>query len=338
MRAKINRVFEEEWITSAPFKKDLLEQGLIDIGLSAETIKQCKQELTESERRAQHETLLAMWNDPRYRRYRRGSINTGRTTDFPTEEELEDFNRAMIWVAHQSDGYYGTLYVKWLVESLKRILGFRELRTERLETSEVKIPLFKFNSPNIKGSEVIYEESESEETKEAYGLSILGTGLGTTRTIFFSCSNVLSSRDGANKLVYTPITLQNSLIGVYEKEKKVREFLRTELVVKDDRMELDIGVDELSQEEFLEGIQLVENKGKYYKLSGDRTNSVHTFKEALKIVQKFQMEVGFSAFNLKYTCKAQLSRNREVKLEFKLPAGYDYQIKKIMGGLGVLWT
>lgn len=349
MKAQLVSVFHEDWTERVALNPHQFEHSLKQMGLSKELVHKYQQELAEATRDIHHQSLVAKWNDPRYERYRNRAnrlvnndwgVDLGRRGVFesgPTDEELQDFEREMTGVAHYSDGEHATRFVNRVAGALKRILGLIDQRTEGEQFEEIKVPLFKFQSPDVPGSEVVFEESQSEELTDSYALSVFGTGMGTTRTIFFSHSNVLESRDGAYKLAYTPINIRKVLVGVYEKKRRVHQFLRTESVFNEES-ELEIGVDELTQAEFLERIQPVAPKGRFYRLSGDRTSSVHAFIEVLKVVQDFKWEVGVKAFNLDATCKAQISRTREVKLEFKLPAGHDYQMKKIMGGLGIMWV
>lgn len=339
MEAIISNLQEEEWITSA-LKDDIhLKNGLAEIGLSEEIIKKCSQQLAESKIKREQEILIRQYNAGRHFSYRNNERhdrykNVG-LSDF--DRDLMPFQIKKRDYANWTDGEYATNFFESLSTELKRILGFLDLKVEKEEFKEIKIPLFKFNSPQCKGSMVVYENTNTQRIKNAYDLSILGTGLGTTKSLSLSFTHSFTSCDGVYLLIFVPVTIKNSLIRVYERGKLTRKILRTEWVINESNKVIDnVGCEELSREEFLQSIEPVKSLTKY-PLSKAPSNSNPTYKILLNGSEEFNYQVGISAFNLSGNCKANISRSHDVKLEFKLPPGHDYQVNTIMNDNGIWW-
>lgn len=340
MEAIITNLREKEWITSALTDDILLKNGLAEIGLSEEIIKKCSQQLAESKIKQEQEILIRQYNDGRYSSYRNDERHSRfKNADLSNfDKDLLSFKIKKRGYANWTDGEYATNYFELLSTELKRILGFLDLRIEKEELKEIKIPLFKFNSPQCKGSMVVYENTNTQRIKNAYDISILGTGLGTTKSLSLSFTHSFTSCDGVYLLIFAPVTIKNSLIGVYERGKRTRKILRTEWVIDESSKVIDnIGCEELSREEFLQSIDPVKSLRKY-PLSKAPSNSNPTYKILLNGSEEFNYQVGINAFNLSGNCKANISKSRDVKLEFKLPPGHDYQVNTIMNDNGILWN
>lgn len=339
MQAVIHNIWTESWDDRAHFDDELRARGLRELGLSENQIHEIEEKLDERRGTAQHESLVDRWRDPRYQLYRRGSRSTGDETFFeaPTPGELRAFEKEIRDRRHKWDAEHARVYLEKLRDVFQSLLGFITLKVEETKTIERKVPLFMLHAPNVHGSEVLYQDTQSEEQSQSYALSILGAGLGQTTNMQFSISSTLVSRAGAYKRVYIPITLQTSLVGVYEKEERVREFGRLEYVVPSTRA-FEIGVEEMTREHFMEFAGPGSDDVRAYRLAGDPQGSVHVFKTSLGATKEIALDVAVEAFNTKATSKVQLTRNTEVSLEFKLPSGFDYEMRPILGGLGIVWA
>jgi hypothetical protein len=338
MKAKIINKNHSDWYSSAAFNEAMLLQGLHEIGLENSTIEECVKGLINFKKEENDRILLEQFHDPRYlRHYREGGfgLDLDRVKDKDYLTQLEEFKRNNSLLRYHSDGEYANGYCKSVIDKLKELLGFIEFRVEEYELIDLKLPIFKFNSPNIKGSEVIFETSDTHSEKNDCTFSIFGTGLGDTKSISLSFSNTFESRDGAYKLVFIPIKIKNSLISLYEKGKIKKQFIRSELHENEIGEYYEIGIDSMDKNEYFKLIEPIKTKRKF-KLSGDKTPSKHTYKETINSSEAFSYEIGINAFKLNGNCKVNISRRREVKLELKLPTGNDYVLKEIMNGFGII--
>jgi len=127
-----------------------------------------------------------------------------------------------------------------------------------------------------------------------------------------------------------------SLIGVYENGVRTREFGRLEYVVPSAN-EVEIVIEVLTREDFLALAGEPGSNARVYRLAGDTTDSVPTFTEELTATTEVTLEVGAESFGTKATSKVQLTRNRGVSLECRLPSGYDYEMRPVLNGFGIVW-
>jgi hypothetical protein len=326
MNARIINTKEIGWIDLALSDHRVLFNDLNNIGIHENTINEFIKTLEADE---EHIKSMIDWN---YRYH----LNE--------EKEADKGHNRIRHFRNKTDGYTDEIvestineYHKSWFDSLKELIGLREQRIENEEIIEVKMPLFKFNSPSIRGSEVVVKSTDTIKTNNNYTLSIIGTGLGITRSFDLSISDTFSSCDGAFKLVFVPIKVRNRLIGIYDNRanKQLNKIIRTELLDYNKDECFTIGIDEIGRDEFLKNIEPVTTKIKR-KYSGDKTCAKHTFSEKFNSIDAFNYEIGINAFNINSKCKANISYSKEIILEFKLPTGYDYEISQIMNGLGIL--
>lgn len=330
MSTKICDIYEKEWIESALNDKNVFINGLTELGLSNETIIKCSKQLINDEIKVQKDILNQQYNDKRYTRHRR-DIHTN------YDQNLIEFELKKKHTHRRTDGEYAEQYFETRMNKLKNILGFLDLRKEDEVLTEVNIPLFKFNSPMSKGSMVIYERTDNRENKNIFNLSVLGTGLGITRGFSLSFAQSFTSCNGEYLSIYIPVTLRNSLIGVYENGVRIKNIIRTELVVdKDNNLSASVGCEKQSSKDFFNDIQPIQFLAKY-PLSTAPSDSDPKIKISLKSSKEYNFQFGIKAFNLNGNCNVVISKCREIKLEFKLPPGQDYQVSSIMYGNGILW-
>ena len=335
MRGKVIDVREQEWALTAAHSDDAFIQGLSDIGVPSDDLKRCMDALHTAKREADHDDVLAKWNDPRYSEASGFDVLE---RNVPTDKQLNEFRQSISFKCRHSDGEYASRYFDVMVQKVKEILGIVRLETECEKEDEIEVPIFWLHSPNIKGSEVIYEETESKKISNSYRVGFIGTALGKTRSISFSSSTLARSNDGDYKRIFMIAKIKNALISVVSAGKCVNRILRTELAYPCDKLDIEFGIDEITREEFITSNLIPKRIGKRYKLSGDHSGAVHSFKEIWKTSRKKEIEFGINAFNLQSVLKGDLERDIDVKFEYRLPAGTDYEVKKIYNGFGILWN
>jgi hypothetical protein len=337
MQVDVQSVFTKSWNEAALFDAQLLVRGLSELGLSATQIGKIESGLSDARQEAMATTRLNRYRDPRYRIYRDRGLTRGNSPfDTPTEEDLRAFESTFRGRHHKWDADHAGVYVDMLRDALKHLMGWLTLKVESTHTAERKVPLFMLHSPPTHGSEVLYQETLSDLDLASYELTVLGQGLGATSSVTFSVSHTLTSRDGAYKRVYVPVMLQTTVVGVYEEGVRTREFARLEYLPT--KQQFAIGVEELTRDQFLEVVGSTSGERESFRLSGDPQGAIHTFKRALGATGKVSIKVGIEALNIKTTGTVELSRNKDVSLECKLPSGFDYEMRPVLGGLGVLWS
>ncbi len=344
MRGKVIHVEDKEWASTAARSDNAFIQGLSDIGVPSDDLNRCLDALYAAKREADTEELIAKWNDPRYHHSGRKSITdldfevTGRNV--PTNKELKEFEKSLSHKHHYSDGEYATRYFDIVAQKIKEILGIVRIEKESEKEDEVKVPIFWLHSPSIKGSEVIYEETKSQQISNSYRLGFIGTALGATRYISYSSTNSAVSSDGKYKKVFIRIKIKNTVLSVIHagSGKCLNRVLRTELADPGDKRNTSFGIDEITREEFITADIIPKEVGKRYQLSGDHTADIQSFMETWETSRKMSIELGINAFNLQSLLKGDLERYMEVKLKYRLPAGFDYEVKEIYNGFGILWN
>lgn len=319
MKGDIVRIEELDWFESSSIDNILLNIGLAKIGLSASENKQYNK-LNEGVKMKGFASYT-----PPYHRHIDDAEVAGLA---PTRSGglINEFDLS------------GAEYKKSLIDFIKEKLGTLVFEKQKEVFVNSLIPIFKFNSPKIDGCEILYENSTSATVKSSFNMTVFGTGFGKTHKIKFSSTNSFLCTNGSFKLVYIPIKLKCSLMSIVDKKGKTRnEFIKTELNLNKEDKHLNIGIKEINFKEFIEGVGNEEYTNNYL-LSRDKTDTVHTFQEVYSKVEDFNYQIGVNAFNINSFCDTSIGRENDIVLKFKFPAGRDYQVKKIMNGLGLYLT
>lgn len=226
---------------------------------------------------------------------------------------------------------------KTFIDLIKEKLGLLVFEQDGVYIRKEKIPLFRFNSPRVEGSEVRFESHNGGTLDSSYQLTFFGTGFGKTKKIDFSMSNSFVCPCGAFKQVFLPAEVEVRLMSAYDRNGVFKKhFLQTELLRPSVENPFNIGIENLTEDEFLTGIAPV-TESRNYLLAGDKPGSVHSFEERYSKVENYGFRTGFTIFDMEAISSARISRNNEVILKYKLPSGSDYRVKKIMDGMGLWW-
>lgn len=323
MKAYIDKIEKTKWFELAPFDDNLLYNGLHTIGLSENEIKQYNKEIVNIRIRQFTKSM------PEYNGVAGATL--GGISGFLIGGPAGIIDRKNWDLKTEIEAKYQ----KNLIDFLKEKLGVLVFEIEQETIIDSLIPIFKFNSPKIDGCEILYESSTSETLKNSFNVTIFGSGLGNTHKVKLTSTNSFRCTNGSYKLVYIPIKLKSSLICIVEKNGKLKNrFIQTELDIKQSNKYFDIGIKEIDKQEFLKDIKTEEETKNYYLLE-DKTDSVHIFQEIYNKVEDFNYKIGINAFNINAFCDMSISRENEIVLKYKLPAGRNYQVKKIMNGLGL---
>ena len=258
---------------------------------------------------------------------------------------------------------------------LKKLLRKREYRIEDSVIAQVKVPLFRLHSPKVKGSKVIYEEAQSKETEVTWAVTILGTGMGATQSFGVRYAASFESTNGICKLIFAPVSIQVSLIGVYQRGKCLAKGLRTEMIGEKNETKINRGIAQLPEGACLqsigngEDVRTIENRrdaphiwGRFFRklrkllpvvatataipgapdvevfpLLEDFTDSIATYERSWMSDDNYEVNLGVEGFNMKASSRADITLKRAISLKFELPAGHNYRLRFLKDMHGLAW-
>lgn len=220
---------------------------------------------------------------------------------------------------------------------LKTIFKIYDYRVEQTITKQVKIPLFRFSSPQITGSKVTYREMESEQTEGGWSISVLGTGMGATQTFKVKHSAEFESTNGAYKLIFVPVTLQISLVSIYMGSECVGRGLRAEMCTMKGEYSFNKGIASIPESIGSQDIPQEDVEGHLFPLAEDTSGGIATYTQTWVDANEISVMIGIEAFDIKGSSKAVIKQERELELKFALPTGRNYLLKPIKDGHGLVW-
>ena len=208
---KINDIQKKEWFELASFDDNILKDGLLEIGLTKNEISKIKSQFGNYKKENLPEEIVKPSQGENI-----GPAGVGVAC---TASALGCTASAIARGACLVGGSLGYLFdlkkkedkefelKNKLSDFLKERLGFLKFETKSEIVINVKIPLFKWNSPMVEGSEILYETKNTESLDNTFGLTIFGLGLGKTYKLSFSSSNSFICSNGSFKQIYIPVAL-----------------------------------------------------------------------------------------------------------------------------------
>lgn len=225
---------------------------------------------------------------------------------------------------------------KGLVRTVKRMLGFRESRVENTKTKTEYIPLFVFSAPPVPNSLVTYREESETEKKVNWvvSVSVPSVGFGTGRDFQVKGSCSFECKGGESKMVYIPVTLRISSIGIYRKGKRIRDGKVRITVVRNrygsiNRIPKDCDIKRFKKSpQIASRFPLTKIKASDFGEYGDQWIKSHPT----------SFQIGINLFGVQTALSASIRLKRQVGLTYRLPGGRNYYLHELVDTNGIAWV
>src|SRR5690606_10477508 len=140
-------------------------------------------------------------------------------TDRSIEEFLADYSRLL------DTG----LPEPTLVLRINQMLGRHRIVEKRVVRERLRVPLFRFSAPRVRGARVEYSEASGTKAKGRWWARIFGVGTGGSQEVSYETEHCYAAAHGQCKLIYVPVPLRIAEVDVYKDGVKVGEGLRAEV-------------------------------------------------------------------------------------------------------------
>ena len=202
---------------------------------------------------------------------------------------------------------------------------------------DIIIPIFKLHSPNLRNSKVTYEEAKEFQKAESWSVTILGFGTGNSQVFRLVSTSEFSSKAGACKLVYLPVTLQLTSLKFYRGNKFLRSVLRVEPSPKHENENMNCGVKRQQKAACRPDRCSIIGSSEVYPLAEELPSSICTYSTQWSSKTEQRFSTGVEAFKLKGLCQATVRREATITLTFDLPGGHDYRMFQLKEPDGLVW-
>jgi len=217
---------------------------------------------------------------------------------------------------------------------MKELLGSRRTVEDEVSHETVRVPLFRFAAPQVRGAMTQYSERDVRTEGGYWWLKVFGIGTANSQELTYSADRTYVAEDGQCKQVFVPVRIRVARVRVIEDGVEVGRGIRASVVVPKAKTQSVVrarGVRNMSPghcsapdsspEETLD-----------YQLAGDAGNP-HRVQHAwatdvvreISLRLKDKVEIG---------PVVRVSRRRMMVVDLTLPPGHDYLGHR---GVGRLW-
>ncbi|HET9225508.1 MAG TPA: hypothetical protein VFR31_02490 [Thermoanaerobaculia bacterium] len=220
---------------------------------------------------------------------------------------------------------------------LSHLIRRFEYEVEKEKLVWIKVPLFKLHSPACEDAKVSYIEGQATDTEVGWQVKFFGVGMGRTRTIRAACIAEFYSCGGQCRQVFVPVQLRVQQIGVYKDGVLMSRGLRAELADPSNEDALRKRGFEDRPEEHCANEVSGTFKTEEFFLAGAKGGPPVLFQRSWTSDIARDVELGLKVFGIYIQPLANVRRERQLKLEFELPCGRDYQLCSSPGGIHWRW-
>lgn len=226
---------------------------------------------------------------------------------------------------------------KRLINLLKEFMGVRKCKIEKTKTKTIKVPLFTFGAPSVDRSKVIYEEKTDFAETRGWVVSLVvpGIGMGSSQEFKTTFACQFSCECGEFKTIFVPVRIRVSKLGIYERGTRVDDGgLRITAEGGKSARNYRRGI-ESCKEADCRGF--LESEVNEFLLSGNKKKNISKYTDQLSRAEPIDISIGLDILGVKTALQARVSLQKEIKLEYDLPGGYDYQLYQLKKQLGIGW-
>jgi hypothetical protein len=222
-----------------------------------------------------------------------------------------------------------------MVERINELLGRRRQVEEEVWNEMIKVPLYRFSAPRVKGATVLYSEGEEIAERSSWVVKVFAVGTGHSRELQVTHTRTYAAEFGACKQVFVPVKLRVARVAVFDRDRLLSRGFRAEVAVpkgKDQLSLRDRGCDNLPATAGRDGVDADYFDTVTHLLAGDTTKSVHRDERSWR--SNIGRDVSLHLKNIvEVGPLVRVQRVRRLSLLFALPAGHDYRGYVSRGGL-----
>jgi hypothetical protein len=218
-----------------------------------------------------------------------------------------------------------------LRQRFANFLDRRSFKVEEVTECEIRLPLFLLAAPEPKGCATSFKTASMEARSLAWGIRILGTGLGGDAFVKVTSSYKFAAGAGERKLVFLPMKVTLARVAILEGDwivGQTNQVVASECVpgTNPGLLLLDAGA-ELSTGSPIST----------YPLAGDTIGGISTYEEKYESNTATKVTAGLTAFKTEVSFEAEVSLTREVVLSIELSGGFDYSMLRPADAEGIAW-
>jgi hypothetical protein len=209
-----------------------------------------------------------------------------------------------------------------------------------------KIPIFKLHLPEQERgnkldkecrSRIKFNEKITILQKRTLSFKIFGIGMGDTHTLKIECSAEDVAEKGQCKIIYIKIPIRITKVTVSEGKNPSKNILRAEVDSSASIITFRNGSQTCKEKECKEDLNLADYPIDFFPLAECDPGSVHHYERTKECGNTDEIEIGIKAFGIKTFMTVQIERDREYKLQYDLPGGYNYLSFSLKGYDGITW-
>jgi hypothetical protein len=223
------------------------------------------------------------------------------------------------------------------IDRINELLGLRRVLVRETVEDWIKVPLYRFGAPPVKGAVVSYTEADSSTEESGWSLKVLGIGTGASTELKVAQTRKFVAEHGTCKQVFVKVKLRVEHIAVYEGVRHVGNGIRANVAIpKKKNPDLALrgrGCDTLVTELCRSGEADDRDNPLDFFFAGDASGVIHTDERSWEINVAKEVSTKLEKL-LNVGTLVKVKRLRRLALEFKLPAGHDYSG---FMGKGALW-
>ena len=239
-----------------------------------------------------------------------------------------------------------------VVSRLRQVLRLERHKVDSFIVDRVRIPLFLLHCPDGPRCRVSYRESTGQRRARGWYITIPGVGMGTTHSLIVEFSAEFCAEEGECKLIFVPLLFRYSKVGVYKKGRRLRHYLRTEVLPPREQGALRKGAEEYPKKHVLETLRRVGRARSVFHLSRENPTSLARYTDTWTTEDELEYRIAVEALGLKALAQACIRCQHTVRLRYELSGGRNYQLfsleprRRILqshpaglyaGGHGILW-
>jgi hypothetical protein len=207
----------------------------------------------------------------------------------------------------------------------------REIREQESTELEVKVPLWTFGAPTIQGCSASVEHGHKRGTALSFGVRLAGSGLGGSAEFHTSTIWTFHASSGHVKVVFISTSVRVARVIVMEDGKAISEGFRVDAIAS---VPTEPAVLVLPGSTNLPTTEVA----RAYPLAHDTTGDVAEYKYMYEGTNSKSFGIDVKAFSTGVSVKSSVKISGSLALTYQLKGGFDYELRYLHKGHGLVWS
>lgn len=223
-----------------------------------------------------------------------------------------------------------------IVRRIREMLGKRQIIEEAVSTARVRVPLYRFSAPRVKGASVKFSEGHGFFDGGFWKVKVFGVGAANSQTLEVATVNTFTAASGQCKLVYVPVSLRVARVRIEENGTTVGHGVRAQVIPptgKDPSFVRGRGCMDLPQAACRGGTGESPEEDLHFEYGRDTGRTHHTVTKTWEMNVERDVSLRLQSADVEVGPIARVRRVRRMGLEISLPSGRDYKGYRALGSL-----